>query len=82
MRAAHGWRRIIVEVGADADSFQPHLHPGGEAYLVLKGAIQDHTRTCGTGSLVWNPAGSLHNPRGAGEAVVLVPWPDGVVAGT
>ncbi len=63
---------------ADCDAFLPHIHTGGEAYLVLRGSIADHTGTYGPGSLVWNPPGSQHNPRGVGDTVVLVLWPGGV----
>ena len=63
---------------ADAGSFQPHRHTGGEAYLVLRGTIRDHTGSYGPGSLVWNPPGSVHNPCGSGDTLVLVLWPAGV----
>jgi anti-sigma factor ChrR (cupin superfamily) len=69
-----------IAAGAQHDVFQPHTHPGGETYLVLKGAIVDESGTYPAGSIVWMNRGSKHTPRGTkdGETIVLVLWPEGV----
>ncbi|MEM8883052.1 MAG: cupin domain-containing protein [Planctomycetota bacterium] len=67
-----------VEDGAPKDAFARHRHPGGEAYLVLKGTIADETGTYPQGSFVWLPEESIHTPWAEGETVVLVLWPGGV----
>jgi len=71
-----------VPAAARGDAFLPHAHPGGEAYLVLRGAIVDETGRYPKGSFVWMPPGSRHAPRGEGETVVLVLWPGGVKVAT
>ncbi|MHC4938116.1 MAG: cupin domain-containing protein [Planctomycetota bacterium] len=67
-----------VEDGAPRDAFARHRHPGGEAYLVLKGVIADETGRYPAGSFVWLPEESIHTPWAEGETVVLVLWPGGV----
>jgi len=67
-----------VDAGAPRDAFARHRHPGGEAYLVLKGTIADETGTYPTGTFVWLPEDSIHTPWAEGETVVLVLWPGGV----
>ncbi|MHC4953685.1 MAG: cupin domain-containing protein [Planctomycetota bacterium] len=67
-----------VADGAPRDAFARHRHPGGEAYLVLKGAIGDETGRYEAGSFVWLPPGSTHTPWAEGDTVVLVLWPGGV----
>ncbi|MFQ5843617.1 MAG: cupin domain-containing protein [Planctomycetota bacterium] len=71
---------VLYRVAEDApqDAFTSHHHPGGELYLVLKGAIGDEDGTYGAGSLVWLPPGSRHTPRARGATIVLVLWPGGV----
>ncbi len=71
---------VLYRVGADApkDAFAPHRHPGGEAYLVLKGVIADQYGRYEEGSFVWLPPGSQHTPWVEGDTLVLVLWPDGV----
>jgi anti-sigma factor ChrR (cupin superfamily) len=71
---------VVYRIAADArdDAFAPHEHIGGEAYLVLKGAIRDESGTYGAGQIVWLAPGSVHTPRGVGETIVLVLWPAGV----
>lgn len=71
---------VLYRVAADAprDAFARHRHHGGEAYLVLKGAIGDEYGRYQKGSFVWLPAGSVHTPWAEGETVVLVLWPEGV----
>jgi anti-sigma factor ChrR (cupin superfamily) len=73
-----------IAAGAQHDVFQPHTHPGGEVYLVLRGAIVDESGTYPAGSMVWMNRGSKHTPRGTpeGDTVVLVLWPAGGPATT
>lgn len=71
---------VLYRVAAEAapDAFKEHLHPGGEFYLVLSGAIEDETGRYGAGELVYLGPRSVHTPRAAGETLVLVFWPEGV----
>jgi len=71
---------VLYRVAGDApkDAFAPHRHPGGEAYLVLKGVIADRYGRYEEGSFVWLPPGSQHTPWVEGDTLVLVLWPDGV----
>jgi len=70
-----------IDASAPAGAFFPHRHPGGEAYLVLRGTIADESGRYPEGSFVWLPPDSYHSPRAEGEAetIVLVLWPEGVV---
>jgi anti-sigma factor ChrR (cupin superfamily) len=67
-----------IKADADAGAFLRHGHPGGEFYLVLKGKIADESGVYSEGDLVYLDPKSVHSPRGIGETVVLVLWPDGV----
>tara|TARA_B100001287_G_scaffold275605_1_gene283737 strand:+ start:817 stop:1257 length:441 start_codon:yes stop_codon:yes gene_type:complete len=60
------------------DAFMPHMHPGGEAYLVLEGEVWDDDGTYPTGSIVWMDKASKHNPKTRGRTLILVLWPEGV----
>ena len=75
---AAGLALYRVAAEAPRDAFQRHRHPGGEAYLVLKGVIADEYGRHEQGSFVWLPAGSVHTPWAEGDTVVLVLWPGGV----
>ena len=44
-------------------SFSPHVHTGGEEYLVLEGIFQDEHGDYPVGSYVRNPPQSKHTPR-------------------
>jgi anti-sigma factor ChrR (cupin superfamily) len=72
--------RIAKDAGEDA--FRPHTHPGGETYLVLRGAITDESGTYPEGSILWLDPGSRHTPRGSRDrdTVILVLWPNGIKA--
>lgn len=79
--AREGARELVLyRIKADADpkAFLKHEHIGGEFYLVLKGGIQDETGVYSEGDIVYLDAKSVHTPRGIGETVVLVLWPEGV----
>jgi len=67
-----------IEAGADPNAFLRHEHVGGEFYLVLKGAIEDETGVYAEGDIVYLDRNSVHTPRGVGETIVLVLWPEGV----
>lgn len=67
-----------VAEGAPRDAFARHRHPGGEAYLVLRGVIADEFGRYEAGSFVWLPPASEHTPWAEGETLVLVLWPGGV----
>ena len=79
--AREGARELVLyRIKADADpkAFIKHEHIGGEFYLVLKGGIEDGTGVYREGDLVYLDPKSVHIPRGIGETVVLVLWPEGV----
>ncbi len=71
---------VLYRIAADADpkAFMRHEHLGGEFYLVLKGAIEDETGRYRAGDIVYLDPRSVHTPRGIGDTLVLVLWPDGV----
>ena len=62
----------------EVDAFMPHMHPGGEAYLVLEGEVYDDDGTYPKGSIVWMKPGSKHTPKTRENTLILVLWPDGV----
>ncbi len=51
-----------------------HRHPGLETVLVLEGTQSDEQATYGVGSLVINPAGSIHSVWSERGCVVLIHW--------
>jgi len=62
----------------EVDAFMPHMHPGGEVYLVLEGEVYDEDGTYPQGSIVWMKPGSKHTPKTRENTLILVLWPDGV----
>ena len=66
------------ECEVEVDAFVPHMHPGGEAYLVLEGEVYDDQGTYPKGSIVWMNPGSHHNPKTREKTLILVLWPNGV----
>ena len=62
----------------EVEAFQPHMHPGGEVYLVLEGEVYDEFGTYPKGSIVWMDPKSEHNPKTRERTLILVLWPDGV----
>jgi len=79
--AKEGARELVlywVRADADPKAFLKHEHVGGEFYLVLKGSIEDETGVYSEGDIVYLDAKSVHTPRGIGETVILVLWPQGV----
>ncbi|MEO1194385.1 MAG: cupin domain-containing protein [Pseudomonadota bacterium] len=53
-------------------SFAPHVHGGGEEFLVLSGVFQDESGDFPAGSYVRNPPQSQHVPRSEPGCVILV----------
>lgn len=73
---------VLYRISADAgdDAFTAHAHPGGEAYVVLRGEVYDDDGTYPVGSIVWMTPGSRHLPKTRGDTLILVLWPAGVEA--
>jgi anti-sigma factor ChrR (cupin superfamily) len=79
--AREGARELVLyRIAADAgpNAFLRHEHIGGEFYLVLKGGIADENGVYNEGDIVYLDPKSVHTPRGVGETIVLVLWPEGV----
>lgn len=57
---------------APKSSFSPHVHGGGEEFLVLEGVFQDEHGDYPAGSYVRNPPGSRHTPASAQGCTILV----------
>jgi len=71
---------VLYEANSEVtvDAFMPHMHPGGEAYLVLEGEVWDEDGTYPTGSIVWMNRDTTHTPKTRGKTLILVLWPEGV----
>ncbi|MEX2497135.1 MAG: cupin domain-containing protein [Woeseia sp.] len=52
----------LVRYGPNS-TFAPHVHGGGEEFLVLEGKFGDEHKTYPAGTYVRNPIGSSHSPR-------------------
>lgn len=57
---------------APGSRFSPHVHDGGEEYLVLEGVFQDEYGDFPVGTYVRNPPGSRHAPQSDKGATILV----------
>lgn len=58
---------------APNSEFSPHVHSGGEEFLVLDGVFADEHQEYGKGSYVRNPIGTSHTPRiGDAGATIFV----------
>lgn len=78
------WRRPLDRVGGEVarattivrydagSSFAPHVHTGGEEFLVLSGVFQDESGDFPAGSYVRNPPQSSHKPSSLHGCVILV----------
>jgi anti-sigma factor ChrR (cupin superfamily) len=53
-------------------SFSPHVHGGGEEFLVLAGVFQDELGDYPVGSYVRNPPTSRHTPRSEDGCTIFV----------
>lgn len=52
--------------------FSPHVHDGGEEFLVLEGVFQDEHGDFPAGSYIRNPPQSRHTPGSEAGCVILV----------
>lgn len=57
---------------APGSAFSPHVHTGGEEFIVLDGVFQDEHGDFPVGSYIRNPPQSRHTPRSAPGCVILV----------
>jgi len=57
---------------APGSAFSPHVHSGGEEFLVLEGVFQDEHGDYPAGSYVRNPPQSRHTPGSAAGCIILV----------
>ncbi len=57
---------------APASHFSPHVHTGGEEFLVLEGVFQDEHGDFPAGSYVRNPPQSKHTPGSETGCTILV----------
>jgi ChrR Cupin-like domain len=57
---------------APNSQFSPHVHGGGEEFLVLEGVFQDEHGDYPIGTYVRNPPTSSHRPGSAQGCVILV----------
>jgi len=57
---------------APNSEFSPHVHTGGEEFLVLEGVFQDEHGDYPAGSYVRNPPLSRHTPRSQPGCVIFV----------
>ena len=67
-----------ADAEVEVEAFMPHMHPGGEAYLVLTGEVYDEFGTYPAGSIVWMDPETTHNPKTREKTLILVLWPKGV----
>ena len=57
---------------APGSSFSPHVHSGGEEFLVLDGVFQDEHGDFPTGSYIRNPPQSSHTPGSKPGCTIFV----------
>lgn len=57
---------------APGSHFSPHVHTGGEEFLVLDGVFQDEHGDFPAGSYIRNPIGSSHTPGSEPGCTILV----------
>jgi anti-sigma factor ChrR (cupin superfamily) len=56
---------------APNSTFPPHVHGGGEEFLVLDGTFGDERRSYPAGTYVRNPIGTSHTPRVGDRGCVI-----------
>jgi len=61
----------IVRFAPDSQ-FPPHVHDGGEEFLVLEGTFSDEFGDFGPGMYIRNPVGSKHRPHSTDGAIIFV----------
>lgn len=57
---------------APGSQFSPHVHTGGEEFIVLQGVFQDEHGDFPVGSYIRNPPESRHTPGSAEGCVIFV----------
>ena len=57
---------------APQSSFSPHVHDGGEEFIVLEGVFQDEHGDYPAGSYIRNPPTSSHTPSSELGCVIFV----------
>jgi anti-sigma factor ChrR (cupin superfamily) len=57
---------------APNSTFSPHVHSGGEEFLVLEGEFGDEHQTYPAGTYVRNPIGTSHSPRVGDQGCVIL----------
>jgi anti-sigma factor ChrR (cupin superfamily) len=57
---------------APGSQFSPHVHGGGEEFIVLEGVFEDEHGAFGAGSYIRNPPTSKHTPGSAPGCVIFV----------
>ena len=57
---------------APGSHFSPHIHAGGEEFVVLEGVFQDEHGDYPAGSYIRNPPQSRHTPGSEAGCVILV----------
>jgi len=57
---------------APNSTFSPHVHSGGEEFLVLEGEFGDEHHTYPAGTYVRNPIGTSHSPRVGSEGCIIL----------
>jgi len=69
---AEGARATSIVRYAPGSKFSPHVHTGGEEFLVLDGIFQDEHGDFPAGSYIRNPPGSSHTPGSETGCVIFV----------
>lgn len=57
---------------APNSTFSPHVHSGGEEFIVLEGEFGDEHQTYPAGTYVRNPIGTSHAPRVGNQGCVIL----------
>ena len=57
---------------APGSAFSPHIHTGGEEFIVLDGVFQDEHGDFPVGSYIRNPPESSHTPSSEAGCVIMV----------
>lgn len=69
--AESGRATTVVRYAPDSH-FSPHVHGGGEEFVVLDGVFSDEHGDFGPGSYVRNPVGSEHRPHSDAGCTIFV----------
>lgn len=69
---AESGRATTIVNYAPGSFFSPHVHEGGEEYIVLGGVFSDESGDYGPGYYVRNPPGSRHRPHSENGCTIFV----------